>query len=102
MGLLIAIGVNAQNSPKLKGPQAKNARLYETTKSTKVATRSVPLKMRSPKAKNHLRQGLKSGEGYTYVSSSPRMFLKGPAAKHYRPKINAFNSNVFRQRGSEE
>ena len=102
IGLMIAGGINAQNHLVLKGPKAKNSRSFEKRKNIKMVTRTVPVDLKGPRAKNYTRRGIRPGERYTYVTSSPRIHLKGPAAKHYRPKINAFNSDVFRKRSSEE
>jgi hypothetical protein len=101
IGLMFISDTYAQKSLELKGPQAKNS-AYKVKKRMNIVTRSVPLALKGPAAKNHLRRGLKSGEAYTPISSSPRIFIKSPAAKQYQPKIQTFESNVFRKRIGEE
>jgi hypothetical protein len=102
ISIFVAYGVNAQRSYELKGPQAKNAYATKTKRDIRVVTRSVPIGLKGPAAKNYLRKGLNPGEEYTYTTKSTRMWMKGPGAKNYQPRIQKFNSNVFRKRSAEE
>lgn len=99
--MLVCFSVSAQSVYPLKGPQAKNFRGSKAMKNL-VVTRTVPLELKGPDAKHHLRQGIRSGEAHTRVTTSSRMWLKGPGAKNYQPRIQKFNPNVFRKRSTAD
>lgn len=96
LGLLISHGIYAQGSHNLKGPRAKNATVFERMNHTPVVTRSKPLVLKGPAAKNHIRCGINQGERLTPVTRSTRMWLKGPGAKNYQPRIRKSNTDIFR------
>lgn len=96
LGLWISHGIYAQGSHDLKGPRAKNSSAFERMSHTPVVTRSKPLALKGPAAKNHHRHGIRMGEGYTRVTTSNRMWLKGPGAKNYQPRIRKSNTDIFR------
>jgi hypothetical protein len=96
LGVWISQGIYAQGSHDLKGPRAKNASVFERMNHTPVVTRSKPLALKGPAAKNHIRRGIDQGEGFTPVTRSARMWLKGPGAKNYQPRIRKSNTDIFR------
>ncbi|MBK8503585.1 MAG: hypothetical protein IPL46_16065 [Saprospiraceae bacterium] len=102
LGICVAYGLNAQRPGDLKGPQAKNAYAFRTVKQIRVVTRSVPIELKGPVAKNYLRQGVSNTVACTNTTKSPRMWMKGPGAKNYQPRIQKSNTNVFRKRTAEE
>ena len=101
-GFLIAFGVQAQGTIQLKGPQAKNYHPLKTERGSKVVARAMPLSTKGPRAKHAHHRPIKSGEAYIYVTSNPRMRLKGLDAKNYRPRVKKSFANVFRNRSGEE
>jgi hypothetical protein len=96
LGVWISHGIYAQESHSVKGPRAKNATVFERMSHTPVVTRSKPLALKGPVAKNHLRSGINPGERFTPVTRSARMWLKGPGAKNYQPRIRKSNTDIFR------
>lgn len=101
-GFLIAFGAHAQGSLQLKGPQAKNYHPLKAERGSKVVARALPHTTKGPQAKNSYHRTIRPGEATIHLTTSPRMKLKGPDAKNYRPRVKKSFANVFRNRSSEE
>ncbi len=80
--------VVTRSGKKLKGPQAKNRKVWENKQAKKqsIVTASSDEKLQGPRAKNKKPFAERSDVTYKEVQvNTSRKGLKGPKAKNYRP-----------------
>lgn len=84
---VIAVMVNAQTRTELKGPAAKNYKVWEDTSAPTPVYFSADAKLAGPEAKN-VAVWQQDNENKILVVSKKREKMLGPEAKNFKPWEN--------------
>lgn len=102
LGLIISTLVLDAQPPHLRSKPRAKTQFRDSGAIRQVVTYANPVRLKGPSAKNQLR-GLQAKTGKAIpVTRSARMWMKGPGAKNYQPRIQKSSPNIFRHSSRKE